>query len=68
MGWLGWTYDQTLNTPIWAIEMAFKSKIDMLRAIHGGAEENTDKPEGMVPATKNNVVAMFRAMKSKGNR
>jgi hypothetical protein len=44
MGWLGWTYDQTLDTPMPAIEAAYKGRIAMLKAIFGGDDAPAENP------------------------
>lgn len=38
-GWIGWTYDQTLDTPLEGILAAYEGRKEMLRAIFGGDEE-----------------------------
>ena len=54
MGWLGWTEDQTLNTSMPAIEIAYRAKVEMLKACFGGGPSETDKPqEGMKPTAEN---------------
>ncbi|WP_454917283.1 hypothetical protein [Xanthobacter sediminis] len=41
-GWLGWTPAEALAAPMPMIEAAFDGRVDLLRAIFGGAE----KPKG----------------------
>jgi hypothetical protein len=66
MGWLGWGFEQTLDTPVWALEMAVKAKREMLQMCFGGGEgETSNQPDKMIPASKENVTAMFRTLKSK---
>jgi hypothetical protein len=59
-GWLGWGYDQTLDTPIQGIEIAHKGRLAMLRAIFGSAEkpEETKQLPPLSPT-------LFRAMFNK---
>lgn len=45
-GWLGWTADQTLDTPMPAIVSAYVGRQDMLRALFGGAD---------APASRNSI-------------
>jgi hypothetical protein len=64
MGWLGWSYETTRDTPIWAVELAYDGKRDMLKAIYGdGSNPDGDKPsENMIPATDDNLKSMFDGM------
>lgn len=39
MGWLGWTEQQTLNTSMPAIVLAYEGRMDMLKACFGEASE-----------------------------
>lgn len=42
-GWLGWTVDQVNHTHLACIELAYKGKINMLKACFGSSEkENKD--------------------------
>ena len=60
MGWIGWTYDQTLDTPMTAIESAYRGRHDMLRAIFGG---RSDKPKTTEKPEKSGLTAkLFAAM------
>lgn len=38
MGWLGWTEEQTLQTTIPALELAYQGRCEMLAAIFGGKD------------------------------
>ncbi len=53
MGWLGWTEDQTLNTSMPAIEIAYRAKVDMLKACFGGGAEPDPQPAGLPPTAEN---------------
>lgn len=44
MGWIGWTYDQTLDTPMPAIELAYHGRHDMLSAIFGSGDSSPRPP------------------------
>jgi hypothetical protein len=46
MGFLGWTYDQTENTPFGAIETAYEGRMEMLRMCFGGEEKPEAPPSG----------------------
>ncbi len=39
MGWLGWTEDQTLDTRMTSIVMAYEGRLKMLKAIFGSEEK-----------------------------
>ena len=41
-GWLGWPPAAVLATPMPMIEAAFEGRMDMLKAIFGGAEKPND--------------------------
>ena len=45
MGWLGWSYDQTLDTPMPVIELAMRGLYERLAAIHGGSTTAPPAPE-----------------------
>jgi hypothetical protein len=50
-GWLGWSPDVTWNATAAEITEAYSGHLEMLRAIHGGSEDQTrptDKPENAV--------------------
>lgn len=49
-GWIGWTEEQTLDTSIPAIEMAYRGRCKMLNAIFGGGD---DTPTPSNPASVN---------------
>lgn len=55
MGWIGWTEEQTLQTTIPAIELAYRARCDMLQAIFGGAEDAAPavSPRPMTPTLFN---------------
>jgi len=66
MGWLGLTEDETLDTSIWALELAYEGKVEMLKLCFGdGSDPDAEQTPGTVPATKNNVLEVFRTLKSK---
>jgi hypothetical protein len=58
MGWLGWTEDQTLQTTIPAIELAYEGRCDMLRSIFGGGDEPAPAPA----ATREMTPELFDAV------
>lgn len=61
MGWLGWTEEETLNTTLSAIELAYEGKVDMLKLCFGAPEE--EKPEeDFKPATPQNVRRILDGM------
>ena len=39
MGWLGWSEEQTLSSDVNAILVGMRGKVQMLRAVFGGAEQ-----------------------------
>lgn len=57
MGFLGWTYDQTEDTPFGAIETAYEGRMEMLRQCFGSGEE---APEPQVMPAES-VFGAFRA-------
>lgn len=61
MSWLGYTLDQTLDTPMPVLELAYKGVQDRLRWTHGGSEPEQPE-EGVIPATAANVAARLRGM------
>lgn len=42
MGWLGWTEEQTLDTSMPAIVMAYEGRREMLNALFGGGEQGEE--------------------------
>jgi hypothetical protein len=46
-GWLGWTPEVALDTPLVQINLALKGKIDFLRKTNpwGSSEERAEEPE-----------------------
>ena len=44
-GWLGWTPQETLDATPAEIALAREGRVDMLRAIFGGTDDKTDKPQ-----------------------
>ncbi len=43
---MGWTEEQTLNTKMSAILLAYEGRVDMLRAIFGGGSEPAPEVKG----------------------
>ena len=41
-GWLGWTPDETLDATPAEITLAYEGRLEMLKAIFGGSESNTE--------------------------
>lgn len=61
-GWLGWTERDTLDTSMPTIILAYEGRIDMLRAIFGGADATpvVEKPEPLgMPAA--DAMDIFRS-------
>lgn len=56
-GWMGWTHEQTLATPMPCIELAYKGRVDMWRRVFGGEEIVEEKP----PATVKDIKALMRS-------
>lgn len=50
MGWLGWSYEQYLNTPIPIIELAIEGKVDFIIKTNpmGGGEKEQHKQANMM--------------------
>ncbi len=42
-GWLGWTPDETLDATPAEITLAYEGRLEMLKAIFGGSESNTER-------------------------
>lgn len=70
MGWLGWTEQQTLNTSMPAIVLAYEGRMDMLKACFGTGD-NPDAPPAEVaapvappppPPTAQSFQAVLRAL------
>ncbi len=57
-GWLGWTEQQTLDTSIPAIELAYDGRIEMLKMCFGSGEDAKPKPSG--PPAGKDVFAVLR--------
>lgn len=51
MGWLGWSYETTLDTPMDMITLAHDGLVDKLQAIHGGGDA-PDQPPAQAPPKK----------------
>lgn len=55
MGWLGWTEQQTLNSDMQSIELAYRGRHEMLCALAGkdvaGAKIETAKPAVLTMTT-----------------
>lgn len=58
MGWLGWSEGQTLDTSMPAIVMAYEGRLDMLRALFGGGED--EKPVDDEPSPETDVADRLR--------
>ena len=43
-GWIGWTPEVALNSTPTEIMEAYKGRLDMLKAIYGGSEDDTPNP------------------------
>jgi hypothetical protein len=70
MGGLGWTFETTMATPIWAVELAQDGKVDLLQTIHGKGDSGVStsagpQPENLRPATSENLRSMFRGFGAK---
>lgn len=61
MGWIGWTYEQTLDTPMLAIVDAHKGRMAMLRAIFGG--DDPDIPS--IPQKPVSIIKQLAALQKK---
>lgn len=62
MGWLGWSYDQTMNAPIPIIELALGGLIEKLIATNPfGGGKPAAPSEPMKPPTAAEVRAAMRA-------
>lgn len=62
-GWLGWTEEQALATRMTTIMAAYEGRLEMLKAIFGGA----DKPKALGASMKDPaaVKALFAGMKAR---
>jgi|GEM_PF-3375793 len=65
MGWLGWTEDQTLDTRMISIVMAYEGRLKMLKAIFGS--EDKPKEAGVSMKDPAAVKALFAGMKARQN-
>ena len=65
MGWLGWTEEQTLDTTMRGIWLAYEGRGEMLKAIFGGGKDKAGRPlaEPDMPATKENILSVFQLLK-----
>jgi hypothetical protein len=61
MGWLGYTEQETLDTTMPALVMAYEEKIKMLRLCFGGGEDETTEAEAK-PAAVQDVQNAFRTL------
>lgn len=64
MGWLGWTEEQTLQTTVPAIEIAYRGRCDMLqdviKAAFGGGED--EKPAAPKASPRPLTMKLFDAL------
>lgn len=60
-GWLGWSEQETLDTSIPTILLAYEGRVEMLKACFGGSDE--PEPEKRKPneASPEQVRSLFRA-------
>ena len=65
MGWLGWTEDQTLDTSMPAIALAYEGRLEMLQSIFGSGEAASAEPEEADPDIANRLKNTFRALANK---
>ena len=59
MGWLGWTYEETMRTDINGIEIALEGRAELLKMIFGSSKK--EKPAG-------SIVERFKAFVARHNR
>lgn len=57
MGWLGWSYDTVMDTPMPEIERAYRGRSDMFRSVLGGK-----KPSSPGKPNKTNVAKRIRGV------
>lgn len=58
MGWLGWTEQETLDTSIPAIEIAYEGRLEMLRVMHFGGASTPTPDEPPPPESMSGKTAM----------
>lgn len=59
MGWLGWTEQQTLDTSIPAIELAYEGKLEVMRVAQFGPQ--TPAAPSPPPPSGKSVMAIIRS-------
>jgi hypothetical protein len=64
-GWLGWTEEETLNTSLSGILLAYEGRLDMLDSIFGTGK--SDK-KSLVPATPQNIKKAMRSLMRGGRK
>lgn len=68
MGWLGWSEEQTLDTSMPAIMIAYDGRMEMLQSIFGGGEAKAEQPkadDGEPVSLHERLKSAFRALKSR---
>ena len=64
-GWLGWTPDVALDaTPVEIME-AYKGRLDMLKAVFGGGDEDESAKPAKKPQSADHFKAVFRDLGAK---
>lgn len=66
MGWIGWTEDQTLDTHMAAIVLAYEGRADMLGYIFGGKADEPHQVEE--PISQDGILSILRAMNAHPER
>lgn len=68
MGWIGWTEQQTLDTHMAAIVLAYEGRADMLGYIFGGKAEEPGQVEPAEPISQDGILSILRAMNAHPER
>lgn len=62
MGWLGWSYDQTMTAPMAAITLAYEGRVDMITTVLEAVFGKRDGANGENGDVKPGDAAAMRAM------
>jgi hypothetical protein len=65
-GWLGWTPDVALHTPMPLIELAMEGRYSYLRALNGIPEDDDQDPVVFAPASGPGGLMDYLRQRAKG--
>lgn len=64
MGWLGWSEEQTLDTRMPMIVLAYEGRVKMLKAVFGGGDEPpAEERDGLDVKSGKVVGALVKALR-----